>query len=337
MKKIVARNVGIIVGLSVLFSAVVTGCGKTGTPSVDSNDSSVVSSSTNESTEASVSAEEETVTPPAKLKSFVSYYADGSLYESEEYDREGNLIKIGDNLIATVLDEDGNTVITQYIGDGITSTRVLNPEGNVIREIDAWGNETTYEYDDQGRVVEKISPLGGYVKYTYDGKGRLSCEEFVGTGCYTDYTYDSEGTRTGKYYEDSGEKVVYTETLKVNEKGDPVLCQKDEFISAEDSWDGVGHFGSTKYTYKYTEDGKILEIKEESLDEDTHTYSVAALEIHEYDEKGNETLKIEKFGDVEYQTRFENEYDEVGRLASVAQYADEVLSLSTYYSYYEEN
>ena len=42
MKKIVARNVGIIVGLSVLFSAVVTGCGKTATPEVNSNDSSVV-------------------------------------------------------------------------------------------------------------------------------------------------------------------------------------------------------------------------------------------------------------------------------------------------------
>lgn len=330
MKKIVARNVGIIVGLSVLFSAVVTGCGNTET-SVSNSAESSVSSTVASVSETSV--EEEVAPAPVLLKSFVSYYADGSLFESEEYDREGNLLKIGDNLISSVKDEEGNTVVTRYIEDGLTSVTVTNPEGKVISEKDPWGGETTYEYDKDGKLVEKYSTVEGLIKYTYDSKDRVKCEEYVGTGCYTDYTYASDGTRTGKYYE--GETLVFTETLKLNENGDTILCQRDEFISSEDSWDGAGHFGSTKYTYTYDADGKLVEMKEETLDEESHTYSVAAIETHEYDEKGNETLKVEKYGDVEYQTRFENEYDEAGRLASVATYADEVLSLSTYYSYYE--
>lgn len=333
MKKIVARNVGIIVGLSVLFSAVVTGCGNTETPASKTSETTVTSTSTSVS-EVSASVEEEVAPAPVLLKSFVSYYADGSLYESEEYDREGNLTKVGNSLISSVLDESGNTVVTRYIEDGLSSVTVTDPEGKLVKEVDPWGGETTYDYDDKGRLIEKFSTVEGLVKYSYDSKSRLTNEEYVGTGCYIDYKYDSDGTRTGKYYE--GETVVYTETIKYDANGEIILCQRDELISSEDSWDGVGHFGSTKYSYVYAEDGKLLEMKEESLDEETHTYSVAALETHEYDEKGNETLKIEKYGDVEYQTRFENEYDEVGRLASVARYSDEVLSLSTYYSYYEE-
>lgn len=338
MKRIVARNIGIIVGLSVLFSAVVTGCGdKNVTYDATSSETSISKFISDKSIniDTSTSVEETVAEVPAKLRGFVTYYADGSVYESEEYDKEGNLVKVGDNTLSTSINEAGNQVITRYIDDGLSTVTEIAPNGLVVREVDAWGGESTYTYNEKGLLVEEVTPVNGYVKYSYDSKDRLSNIDYVGTGFYWDYRYDSDGTRIGNYYE--GKILICEEVQKTDGNGNILFEQRDETILADNSWDGQAHFSSTKISYEYTNEGKIAQIQTEALDEDSHSYQVSSLESYEYDSKGNPVKNTEKFGNVEYKTTYENEYDEFGRLASVVTYADDILSMSTFYSYYEED
>ena len=207
--------------------------------------------------------------------------SDRKLYSSMSYDTVTGSATFGRMLSST--DTSGNSVYYKY-----------NSKGQLQYEYTPSYTGLYYYYDGMGRMTQ-VTPLeyspslnvilpvasGEKVNYTYNSKNQLSAVSTETTE-YS-FTYDSYGnTKSIK----AGSYTLATYNYKANNgkleslvygNGTTVRYVYDELDRVKEIWYTEGSTESLKYTYSYTDDGKIHMVEDHDSGEG-HMYS--------YDGKG---------------------------------------------------
>ena len=222
----------------------------------------------------------------------MGYNAMGQRISMEDITGESSYTYDGLGRLKTAVNGSGKKV--EYVYDEADNLAgIIYPDGyevkyeydkndNITKLTDRDGRSTGYEYDALNRLTKVTRPDGGVSRYTYNARDQIvEAENLCSCGFVISdykYTYNDAGLITAE----TAKECLFTSALDTGHKGGA----GDKYAHVtENPWQNQNpEWQTTKRTFKYDNNGQLLECKEDKgqFDKLTYTYT--------YDEAGNRTL-----------------------------------------------
>lgn len=266
------------------------------------------------------------------------------------YDKDGNMIQMtnpmgyscnykydSQNRMVFFSDEKGNPLMVEYKADQVVKKvstcmhtvaftyDATNRKTFVLEDVDGQKIITTYAFDEKGRNVERMGNCCGYhVKMEYDDKNNI-IKRVDGSGSATFYIYDAHGSikketdAEGNQVKFTYDSITYKILSKMDELGNTTNYEYDDRGNPT----FVKHPLGISESFKYNENGNILEHTNKNGDVTTYTYTVhgyvssitypdKSTRQYTYDALGNLLSEKDENGN---ETTFE--YDKMNRVVKL--------------------
>ena len=223
---------------------------------------------------------------------FMGYNAMGQRISMEDITGESTYTYDALGRLKTAVNGSGKTV--EYVYDEADNlSGILYPDGysvlytydkndNITKIVDRDGRETFYSYDPLNRLTRVKRADGSTSSYTYNARDQIvEAENLCSCGfLISDYKYMYDDA--GLIVSETAKECLFASDQDYGHKGGP----NDECAhEKENPWQNQNpEWQTTKRTFKYDNNGQLLECKEDKgmFDKTTYTY--------EYDSVGNRTM-----------------------------------------------
>ncbi|MFO0875988.1 MAG: RHS repeat-associated core domain-containing protein [Gemmataceae bacterium] len=248
------------------------------------------------------------------------------------YDANGNLVCTFDPLgQATTFEYAGpfNRLVKVTDANGNATRYTRDVAGNVLTMAYADGNIERFAYDPLGNVTRSTNRSGRAIDFVYDTSGRLTKKTYL-DGSHLDYVYDARGNLVSALDADGTTTMTYDSfdrLTRINYPGNRFLeytydaagrrthmVDQDGF-TVHYAYDGIGRpaqltDGSGALIVEYTYDG-AGRLARKTNGNGTYT-------TYEYDAAGQLLHLINHAPNGAVNSRFDYEYDAVGRRVTMA-------------------